>query len=104
MREIVRKNTSEKVQELLKNLTSREKDELYKALEFEYVREDVECQLEQNINIPDNLSDDAYNDIVDDITKKYVYDRDYDCDLSYWENIDNFIDCVDFSEYDEELY
>ena len=29
--------------------------------------------------------------LCEDVVNAYVYNRDYDCNLSYWDNIDNLI-------------
>ncbi len=71
------------------SLNSVEKDDLYRYLRCDYVRQDIEdyC-VNEDINIPE----DKYDEIIDTAVTLYVYDGKYDCNLSYWENISNLID------------
>ncbi len=82
-----------KINDTLKRITdslnSVEKDDLYRYLRCDYVRQDIEdyC-VNEDINIPE----DKYDEIIDTAVTLYVYDGKYDCNLSYWENISNLID------------
>lgn len=63
------------------------KDALYRYLWAEHVREDVQGRLEDY----DDISENEYEAIIEAVANAYVYDGDYDCELTYWENIDNLI-------------
>lgn len=89
---------NEKIDNILKDLTADEKDTLYRKLWEEYIKQDVTMYLYDD----DHLSDiiDEYNvdftkeetdGIIDRVVERYVYEGDYDCELNYWENIDNLI-------------
>ena len=71
----------EKLNKLLEDLTSAEKDRLYRLLWENYVAEDVASYSNEELT----------QDEVDHIVYRYVYEGDYDCNLSYWDNIDNLI-------------
>ncbi len=42
----------------------------------------------------DYLDEDQYlsDDRIENIANRYVYEGRYDCNLSYWQNIENLID------------
>lgn len=69
------------------SLDSASRDALYRRLWIEYVTEDVAYHIETFDDIPCN----DYDTIVELVAHAYVYDGDYDCNLTYWENIDNLI-------------
>lgn len=69
------------------SLDPASRDALYRRLWIEYVTEDVACHIETFDDIPCN----DYDTIVELVAQAYVYDGDYDCNLTYWENIDNLI-------------
>lgn len=74
------------IKELLNQLSWQEKDALYRELRSSYVREDVLDRLnERQLDL--HFSEDEVATIV----KKYVYEGEYDSNLSYWTNIDNLI-------------
>ena len=68
-------------------------DRIYRCLWFRRVRIDVKDRMvdeyEDYIMATDAK---IVNNIIDCAAEKYVYDGDYDCNQSYWENIDNLID------------
>ena len=58
--------------------------EIYKKVEYEYVSEDVKSfAQEHDIKLTDDEAEEA--------AYRYVYDCKYDCNLSYWQNIENVI-------------
>ena len=68
------------VQRILDKLKSNEKDELYRALWFEYVKKDAIVFASSNhININAQLAD--------VVAKNLVFQSEYDFDKSYWDNI-----------------
>ena len=71
-------------------LTAEQKDYIYRMAWFEHVYEDVKGRL-LDLDIADE--DDAFKNTV---AHRYVYEGDYDCNLSYWDNIDNLInECIE---------
>ena len=79
-----------------------DKDALYRKLWANHVQEDV---LNHSRALDKELNDDGIKKVVD----RYVYHGDYDCNLSYWDNIENLIDEAyenkdyRFAEPEEEL-
>ena len=66
-------------------LSPTTKDSIYREIWCEHVKEDIKSRCE-DLNI--SLTDDAINDIA----YRYVYEGQYDCNLSYWQNLDNHIE------------
>lgn len=79
---------SEKMHSFVKTLSSTERDELYRYLWSDYVRNDVREHLSRD---DIGLSDEDVNAIVETVVEYYVYNGEYDCELSYWDNISNLI-------------
>ena len=70
-------------------LTPAEQDEVYRYLWFQHVKEDVETHSE---NIDFKKHGIKFDDKeITTVAEKYVYDGEYDCNLSYWDNIENLI-------------
>ena len=80
----------ESTKKFVDNLDSVEKDALYRYLWEDYVKEDVESRLNENFDC-DNLTEDQIDIITNRVIQEYVYDGNYDCNLTYWTNIDNLI-------------
>lgn len=77
-------NNDSKVLEIIKSLSYQEKDTLYRHLWAEHVRQDVESFCEdEGLDFPDS--------VVEHIAERYVYDGDYDCNRSYWDNIGELV-------------
>ena len=76
---------NEELINMIDSLDFSQRDTIYKHLWTEYVEEDVRTRAEER---KIKLSEDQIGYVAD----RYVYDGDYDCDLSYWDNIDNLID------------
>lgn len=76
-------------EELLKKLnfdelSYEEKDAIYRAVWLSHVKNDVKAFIkDQNIALNE--------DQIDHIAQLYVYDGRYDCNLNYWNNLDNLI-------------
>lgn len=76
---------SEKNWELVNSLSPKDRDEVYRYLWAGHVREDVRARAEEI------LEPALAEDEVDRAAYLYVYEGEYDCNLSYWDNIDNLI-------------
>lgn len=97
--EIIDRNTlEEEKSSSIENMTSSEiftalsetqKDELYRMLWSDHVYEDVKARLSENPDLA--LDEEEEEALCEDIVNAYVYNGDYDCNLSYWDNIDNLI-------------
>lgn len=88
------------VDKIVANLTPSEiftkmdescKDGLYRMLWSDYVHRDV-VLYSQELN--KRISDDC----VEEVVNRYVYNGDYDCNLSYWVNLETLIDEVSKDE------
>lgn len=75
--------TEKKVNKLLKTLTEEEKDAIYRNIWFDHVVTDIKERL-------DDLGETLTEDEIHFAASEYV-DGNYDCNLSYWTNIDNLI-------------
>lgn len=83
--DIMFKNLS--AEKIYDKMNDWDKDALYRMLCFDYVKMDVLARCEEReINLDDND--------VNWIANMYVGCGEYDCNLSYWDNIDNLIDQV----------
>ena len=75
---------NETITKLLNTLTESEKDQIYRALWITRVKEDIRSHGED--------TDQALTeDDIDIIADRYVYQGNYDCNLSYWDNIQALI-------------
>lgn len=76
------------LEKLAENLNFKTSDDLYRILHMPYVKEDVKHMLNEL-----EIDTSAYNleCLIDECASRYVYDGDYDCNLSYWQNLENII-------------
>lgn len=80
-------NAKTDVTSLIDTWSEQAKDEAYRYLWLSYVKADVIS------HVKDELEDITLtDDEVEYIARRHVYEGDYDCNLSYWQNIDNLID------------
>ena len=91
------KSATEKLPEvLMRLLPSREKDDLYRKIWAEHVMEDIK-------SFAANKGIGLSNEKVKETAEAYVNGR-YDCNLSYWENLQNVIDEIPETEKEPECY
>lgn len=74
-----------KTEDIINKLTESEKDYLYRKLWMSYVIADIESYAENELCM--DLTEKA----IKLAAKLYVYGGKYDCNLSYWQNIENVI-------------
>ena len=74
----------------LSSLTPEERDKVYRALWKEHVVEDAKSQIEEYI-FYELIPKEDVERIADQAAERYVYEGDYDCNLSYWDNIENLV-------------
>lgn len=73
------------VAELAEMPSSINDEAIYRKVWKEHVIEDIEGRLEErDITLNEGT--------IDTIATRYVYEGDYDCNLCYWDNLDNLID------------
>lgn len=75
----------------VENMNYYERAAVYSVIRKMYVLEDVKSLLDCR-DLDESLSDDEYNELADTVAERYVYDGKYDCNLSYWTNLDTLID------------
>lgn len=76
-------------------LSDSKKDEVYRLLLAEHIREDVRLLIGQ-IKECQPMTDKEKDNFIDNISHTYVYEGKYDCNQSYWCNIQTLInDAVD---------
>jgi hypothetical protein len=76
----------EKFDELLTELNHSTLDHIYRMLWADHVKEDVISRIE------DNFSWLKYSDEdIEECAKRYAFNSDYDCNRTYWDNIDAII-------------
>lgn len=63
-------------------------EEIYREKLKAYTKDDVLAQLAENPNVTDDMDVDA---IADTVAEMYAENGDYDCNRTYWDNIDNLI-------------
>lgn len=66
-------------------LTAQQEDEIYRKVWFGYVCTDIRSRLKET---DEELTDDQ----IEYAAQRYVYEGDYDCNCSYWDNIDSVIE------------
>ena len=76
-------------EELISRMSDSQKDSVYRLLWAEHVKEDVLSRLEER---EDDIPENFVKEFVEDVVTQYVYEGKYDCNLSYWDNIDNLIE------------
>lgn len=65
-------------------------DNIYRRVWSEHVKEDFEARIEERFNNYFDITDEDINKMVN----LYVYDGQYDCEQSYWDNLDNLINQI----------
>lgn len=80
------------IEQLVNGLNAVDKDALYRRLWLDHVKEDVANRLEETKPDSFDVDSEEFDEAVEAIAHAYVYDGKYDCNLTYWENIDNLID------------
>ena len=82
--------SNEELFKLIDSLKPYKKDELYRYLWVNHVKEDVRAILEE-YDVP-YLSDDDFDALIDDCANRFVYNGEYDCNTDYWSNLEALID------------
>lgn len=75
---------TEEIKKKIDDMPAAERDMTYRYLWHEHVTEDVEAHAEE-------MDIDLTDAEIDAIADRYVYEGDYDCNISYWDNIENLI-------------
>lgn len=83
--------TKTEANEFVLNLTTEEKDAVYRRLWADHVRYDVEQYLHEMDEDFSGYGADDFKNLIDAVTDRYVYEGDYDCDMCYWSNLESII-------------
>jgi hypothetical protein len=76
---------SEELKNRVDNLSAQERDDIYRYLWGQHVKEDIRSHVaDMDIELDDGD--------IEAIMEQYVYEGRYDCNLDYWANIGNLID------------
>lgn len=79
---------SAKTKDIIKSIPTDELDNVYRFVRFNYTKNDIISHLEDMDNI--ELTDEQ----IEKAAELYAYEGKYDCNLSYWNNIENLIHLV----------
>lgn len=79
---------SEKTKNIIKDIPSEELENIYRLVRFDFVKNDIINHLEDMDNV--ELTDEQ----IEMAAELYAYEGEYDCNLSYWDNIKNLITFV----------
>lgn len=82
--DVVSKFASAEPSSIVEHMSSGQKDDAYRMLWADQVEQDVKDRMEEI----DVLLDD--NSVLN-VVHRYVYEREYDCNHSYWDNLDALI-------------
>lgn len=85
---------NERLEKIMHALKADEKDMLYRHLWKQYVLEDMHSFIEI-LNFEGFLECDVEDEILDYAANLYVYEGEYDCNLTYWDNIGNVIEMAE---------
>lgn len=79
--------TTTDIEKLVACLDFRTYERFYQIFEMLHVKEDIKFMID--------YAEDKFTDDIDDFAAqcafRYVYHADYDCDLPYWDNLQNLI-------------
>lgn len=71
--------------ELFSKMNDSQRDDIYRMVLSDYTREDVVAFMEEHFG-------ELQEEVVHRVVNEYVYNGNYDCNLSYWDNIKNLIE------------
>ncbi len=84
------------VEYLISSLTDSEIEVVYRHRLFQHTKADVLSRIEEYHT---EMSEENADSIAEAVAERWVKDGDYDCGLSYWDNIDNLVEEVMPREY-----
>ena len=73
-----------RIKRLLEALTSKEQDAVYKHVKYEHTLEDIKSHL-------NDMGEELTDKQIEHVAERFVYQCDYDCNQSYWDNIETLI-------------
>lgn len=86
-------NNPRTYEELCLEVSSKERELIYRNVYKDYVSQDVLGLIREKLDLYTNdLTDEELKPLCDEVAEMYVFNGDYDCNLSYWNNIDALLD------------
>ena len=79
-------------EDLFDCMTEKQRDDIYRMVWYNYTYDDVEGFLEDYDAYDIPATQEEVDEFIGDVANAYVYNGDYDCNLSYWDNIKNLVD------------
>lgn len=76
----------EKLDELLTELNYSTLDYIYRKLWANHLKEDIISRIKDNFSWLEYSDND-----IEECAKRYAFEGDYDCNCTYWDNIDAII-------------
>lgn len=76
----------EKLDELLTELNYSTLDYIYRKLWVNHLKEDIISRIKDNFSWLEYSDND-----IEECAKRYAFEGDYDCNCTYWDNIDAII-------------
>lgn len=86
--DVVSKFASAEPSLIIEHMSSGQKDDIYRMLWADQVEKQVEKDVKDRMIEIDVILDD---DSVLDVVHRYVYEGEYDCNYSYWDDLDTLI-------------
>lgn len=78
--------------EIFASMNDKEKDALYRILWSDYIAEDVNGALYQMSDKKiANMDNDDYDELVEAVVNRYVYNGEHNRNIPYWDNINSLI-------------
>ena len=77
--------------ELFTEMTMKQRDEIYRMVWSDFIKDDVESYLEDEYDGSLPTDKNEIDAIIEYVANAFAYNGDYDCNLSYWKNIENLI-------------
>lgn len=77
--------------ELFTAMTEQQKDDIYRMVWFGHVAEDATHYI-KDMYSEDEIPEEDIESISEDVANAYVCNGKYDCNCSYWDNIDALVE------------
>ncbi|MBO7451203.1 MAG: hypothetical protein J6U54_12645 [Clostridiales bacterium] len=93
MSKFINSRVDEKTKECIAKMTPLEKDQMYRALWFEAVVEDMNA-----VKGDEELTNELTDIDISKAAERFVYDCDYDCELSYYSQIQFLLEDISYDK------
>lgn len=103
MSKIIKTKDRIRAEEAVEKMSYSERAVIYAVIRKSYVKEDVYGCLDGR-DLDESLSEEEYEELADTVAERYVFEGEYDCNQSYWSNLDHLIDEEVVKRYCKEIY